>query len=119
MDARGLITRTRDAANRRVQVVTLTEAGEAAFLRLRETAIAFDTKLRTGLTNADLATLGTLLSLLASNVGHPRSHHPALGRARRPPELTAVAAPLASPDRRVGCPSITYNRGIKSGNLMI
>src|ERR1700746_3492937 len=43
MDARGLITRTRDAANRRVQVVTLTETGEAAFLRLREAAITFDT----------------------------------------------------------------------------
>ena len=36
MDARGLITRTRDAANRRIQVVALTEAGEAAFLRLRD-----------------------------------------------------------------------------------
>ena len=46
MDARGLITRTRDAGNRRVQVVTLTEAGEAAFLRLREAAMAFDAKLR-------------------------------------------------------------------------
>src|ERR1700733_13060959 len=30
MDARGLVTRTRDAANRRIQVVALTEAGEAA-----------------------------------------------------------------------------------------
>src|SRR6516165_3805569 len=38
MDARGLVARTRDAANRRIQVVTLTEAGEAAFLRLREAA---------------------------------------------------------------------------------
>src|ERR1022692_2615987 len=35
MDARGLIARTRDAANRRVQVVTLTEAGRGAFWRLR------------------------------------------------------------------------------------
>src|ERR1700740_2323597 len=42
MDARGLISRTRDAANRRVQVVTLTEAGEAAFGRLRDAAMAFD-----------------------------------------------------------------------------
>src|SRR6202789_439804 len=41
MDARGLITRTREAANRRVQVVELTEAGEAAFVRLRGTALAF------------------------------------------------------------------------------
>ena len=33
MEARGLLTRTRDAANRRVHVVALTEAGEAAFVR--------------------------------------------------------------------------------------
>ncbi len=70
LDARGLITRTRDAANRRIQVVTLTEAGEAAFLRLREAAIAFDTRLRAGLTDADLTTLSALLGRLAANVGN-------------------------------------------------
>jgi len=69
MDSRGLVTRTRDAANRRVQVVTLTEAGEATFVRLRETAIAFDAKLRAGVSDADLATLSTLLGRLAANVG--------------------------------------------------
>src|SRR5215472_178237 len=69
MDARGLITRTRDAANRRVQVVTLTKAGEAAFLRLRSAAMAFDARLRAGLADADLATLAALLSQLAANVG--------------------------------------------------
>jgi MarR family transcriptional regulator for hemolysin len=69
MDARGLITRTRDAANRRFQVVTLTEAGEAAFLRLRSAAMAFNDKLRAGLTDADLGTLAALLSQLAANVG--------------------------------------------------
>src|ERR1700756_3734642 len=31
LDARGLITRTRDAANRRIHVVALTEDGEATF----------------------------------------------------------------------------------------
>jgi MarR family transcriptional regulator, transcriptional regulator for hemolysin len=67
LDTRGLITRTRDAANRRVQVVTLTEAGEEAFLRLRTAAMAFDARLRTGLTDTDLATLSTLLSRLAAN----------------------------------------------------
>jgi MarR family transcriptional regulator for hemolysin len=67
MDARGLVTRTRDAANRRVQVVALTEAGEAAFIRLRDTAMAFDAKLRTGLSDTDLATLTTLLGHLAAN----------------------------------------------------
>lgn len=71
MDARGLITRTRDAANRRVQVVALTEEGEAAFLRLREAAMTFDAKLRAGLSDDDLATLSALLSQLAVNVGAP------------------------------------------------
>jgi MarR family transcriptional regulator, transcriptional regulator for hemolysin len=69
LNARGLVTRTRDAANRRVQVVALTEAGEATFVRLRETAIAFDAKLRADLADADLATLSTLLGHLAANVG--------------------------------------------------
>ena len=68
MDARGLVTRKRDEANRRVQVVALTEEGEAAFLRLRETAMAFDKKLREGLTAADVERLGDLLGTLAANV---------------------------------------------------
>src|SRR6516225_4744769 len=34
MDARGLITRARDAANRRFQVVTLTDAGQATLAAL-------------------------------------------------------------------------------------
>jgi MarR family transcriptional regulator, transcriptional regulator for hemolysin len=84
MDARGLITRTRDAANRRVQIVTLTEAGEAVFLRLGEAAIAFDAKLRTGLTGADLTTLSTLLGRLAANVGVPEGTPPWAGLADRP-----------------------------------
>lgn len=69
MDTRGLVSRTRDAANRRVQVVVLTEAGEEAFHRLREAAIAFDARLRVGLDDASLAALGDLLDRLASNAG--------------------------------------------------
>jgi MarR family transcriptional regulator for hemolysin len=69
MDARGLITRTRDAANRRVQVVALTGEGEAAFTRLRGVAMAFDAKLRSGLTDSDIGQLETLLGKLAANVG--------------------------------------------------
>lgn len=68
MDARGLVTRARDTANRRVQVVELTEAGEAAFLRLQQAAIAFDTRLRAGLADAELNSLGELLRKLAANV---------------------------------------------------
>jgi MarR family transcriptional regulator, transcriptional regulator for hemolysin len=86
MGARGLITRTRDAANRRVQVVALTDAGEAAFARLRDTAIAFDAKLRAGLADADLATLGTLLGQLAANAGAAEAAPPWAGLADRRPE---------------------------------
>ncbi|HEX4656038.1 MAG TPA: MarR family winged helix-turn-helix transcriptional regulator [Streptosporangiaceae bacterium] len=69
MDARGLVTRARDTANRRVQVVALTEAGEAAFVRLQQAAIAFDARLRAGLADADLDNLSDLLGRLAANVG--------------------------------------------------
>jgi MarR family transcriptional regulator for hemolysin len=71
MDAAGLITRTRDAANRRVQVVTLTDRGEQAFLALRAAAVAFDAQLRAGLDDADLAALATLLTHLSANVAAP------------------------------------------------
>ena len=86
MDARGLVTRTRDAANRRVQVVALTEAGEAAFVRLRHAAIAFDAKLRAGLTDADLATLSGLLGHLAANAGAAEAAPPWAGLTDHHPE---------------------------------
>ncbi len=69
LDARGLITRTRDAANRRIHVVELTEAGEAAFIRLQQAAVAFDARLRAGLSEPDLDQLGDLLARLAANAG--------------------------------------------------
>jgi MarR family transcriptional regulator, transcriptional regulator for hemolysin len=86
MDSRGLVTRTRDAANRRVQVVTLTEAGEATFVRLRHTAIAFDAKLRAGVSDPDLATLSTLLGRLAANVGTAEATPPWADLTDRRPE---------------------------------
>jgi MarR family transcriptional regulator, transcriptional regulator for hemolysin len=67
MEASGLVTRRRDAANRRVHVVELTPAGQAAFTRLREAAAAFDGTLRAGLDDAEIATLRDLLDRLASN----------------------------------------------------
>jgi MarR family transcriptional regulator for hemolysin len=71
MDERGLITRTREAANRRVQVVALTAAGDSAFLRLRDAAIAFDARLRSGLSDADVDQLEGLLATLAANAAGP------------------------------------------------
>ena len=68
MEAHGLVARTREAANRRVQVVTLTEKGTAAFISMAAAATAFDAKLRAGLAETDLATLETLLDRLTANV---------------------------------------------------
>jgi MarR family transcriptional regulator, transcriptional regulator for hemolysin len=76
LDARGLITRTRDAANRRIHVVELTEAGEAAFTRLQQAAGAFDARLRTGLSEPDLDRLGDLLDRLAANAGGAEADAP-------------------------------------------
>jgi len=68
MDEEGLITRRRDPANRRVHLVELTEAGEAAFRRMRGAATAFDQRLRSGLSGDDVAQLEALLGRLAANV---------------------------------------------------
>jgi MarR family transcriptional regulator, transcriptional regulator for hemolysin len=69
LDAQGLITRQRDPANRRIHLVELTEAGEAAFLRLRAAAIAFDGRLRRGISDQEIAALEAILTRLAGNVG--------------------------------------------------
>ena len=68
MEAEGLLTRRRDPANRRVHLVELTEAGDAAFRRLRTVAQHHDTRLRTGFSDADLDTLRGLLARLRDNV---------------------------------------------------
>ncbi|MGB6772276.1 MAG: MarR family transcriptional regulator [Candidatus Dormiibacterota bacterium] len=68
MDAEGLITRRRDTANRRIHMVELTDAGEEAFLRLRTAAVAFDQRLRAGITDEELASLEDLLDRLVRNV---------------------------------------------------
>src|SRR5262249_20729562 len=68
MGAPGLNTRTPDPANRRTHIVARTPAGEAAFLRLRDAATAFDRRLRNGLTDTDLDGLAALLGRLAGNV---------------------------------------------------
>jgi MarR family transcriptional regulator for hemolysin len=72
MESQGLVTRTRDPGNRRIHVVELTPAGEAAFVRLAEAATAFDRRLRDGLGDADLDVLATVLGRLAANVAGGR-----------------------------------------------
>ena len=67
MERDGLVRRERTAENRRVQHVTVTESGEALFLRLRRAAGAFDGRLRAGLDDAEVAELRRLLAQLADN----------------------------------------------------
>lgn len=68
METDGLLTRRRDEDNRRIHVVELTDVGEAAFLRLRDAALAFDRRLRRGITAEELAGLEALLGRLAANI---------------------------------------------------
>lgn len=68
MEERGLVTRRRDPANRRVHVVALTDAGEALFHVLRETATAFDRRLRSDLSDDDVRDLERLFARLVANV---------------------------------------------------
>jgi MarR family transcriptional regulator, transcriptional regulator for hemolysin len=68
MDEQGLITRRRDPSNRRVHLVELTDAGEAAFDRLRGAATDFDKRLRAGLSDEDIDLLAGLLGRLEANV---------------------------------------------------
>ena len=68
MDSEGLITRRRDTTNRRIHVVELTDAGEEAFHRLRKAAVAFDQRIRAGITEKELASLEDVLDRLAQNV---------------------------------------------------
>jgi MarR family transcriptional regulator for hemolysin len=68
LERAGLVTRSRDPDNRRVQRVELTEAGDAAFHRLRRAASRFDQRLRSGLDDSDIQQLRELLAQLLSNV---------------------------------------------------
>jgi MarR family transcriptional regulator, transcriptional regulator for hemolysin len=68
MESAGLVTRRRDPDNRRQHLVELTPDGDALFQRMRGTAMAFDKRLRTGLTESEVGQLETLLTRLRENV---------------------------------------------------
>jgi MarR family transcriptional regulator for hemolysin len=68
MESTGLVTRRRDPENRRMQLVELTPDGDALFLRMLNAALAFDDRLRTGLSGRDVGQLEALLARLRENV---------------------------------------------------
>src|ERR1035437_1082200 len=61
MENEGLLTRRRDPHNRRIHIVEITEAGNTLFLRLRDAAVDFDTRLRRGGSEPEISRLGRLL----------------------------------------------------------
>jgi len=90
LETRGLLTRHRHPENRRIHVLELTDAGEQAFLQLRDAAIAFDRRLRAGLTDDQTTQLADLLDHLTNNVGG--QHHATSG--------FLSASPSAAADRK-------------------
>jgi MarR family transcriptional regulator for hemolysin len=70
MERLGLLTRERDPDNRRTHVLALTDVGEALFLTLRDAAVAFDRRLRRGMTAAQVKALVAGLDQLAANVAN-------------------------------------------------
>jgi MarR family transcriptional regulator for hemolysin len=85
VETAGLLTRRRDPGNRRIHVVGPTDAGEAAFMRLREAAVAFDRRLRQGVSAGEAAALEDVLSRLAANVAdNEEGAPPWVGLIERP-----------------------------------
>lgn len=68
LEAQGLVRRWREASNRRVQRVALTDAGAELFERLREVAVKHDQRLRSALDEDELAQLGALLDKLRAGL---------------------------------------------------
>ncbi|MGE0599144.1 MAG: MarR family winged helix-turn-helix transcriptional regulator [Dehalococcoidia bacterium] len=68
LEAAGFVVRTRSPENRRIQTVALTADGEALFARLVRAVIAFDSRLRQGLDEAETDAFRTTLDRLSANV---------------------------------------------------
>jgi MarR family transcriptional regulator for hemolysin len=71
MESQGLVRRWREASNRRVQHVELTDEGIAMFDRLRHVAMRHDERLRSGMTEEETAELAALLEKLQAGLQAP------------------------------------------------
>ena len=68
LEKQGLVRRVDDPTNRRIQRVELTASGGRTFLALRDAAMAFDRRLRSGMSDAELGRMRQSFARLASNV---------------------------------------------------
>jgi MarR family transcriptional regulator for hemolysin len=64
----GLVQRIRDPHDRRAISVELTDAGHAAYAKMREAVITFTSRLEAGFSKRELDELHELLGRLAENV---------------------------------------------------
>lgn len=67
-EERGLVRRWREASDRRAQRVELTEAGVALFDRLREVALTHDERVRSRLSDDEVARLAELMERLQAGL---------------------------------------------------
>jgi MarR family transcriptional regulator, transcriptional regulator for hemolysin len=79
LERQGLVRRWREAGNRRVQRTALTPAGEQLFERLHEGVVRHDERLRSRLSDEEIALLGQLLDKLQARIeeddaGRPIEH---------------------------------------------
>jgi MarR family transcriptional regulator for hemolysin len=72
MESDGMVTRRRDPSNRRVHLIEVTQKGQDAFARLGEAARAFDRRMRSGMSDAEIDQLRATLDKLVANVGADR-----------------------------------------------
>jgi MarR family transcriptional regulator, transcriptional regulator for hemolysin len=79
LEDQGLVRRWRDAGNRRVQQVALTEAGEELFGQLRQVAANHDRRLRSHLSDAETAQLAELLEKLRAGIAPDGETEPPSG----------------------------------------
>ena len=70
LELAGHIVRSRSLADRRIQTVELTESGERLFARLLPAVVAFDARLRSGLTGDEVDALEAVLERFELNVAN-------------------------------------------------
>jgi MarR family transcriptional regulator, transcriptional regulator for hemolysin len=70
METDGLITRERDPENRRQHRVLLTDAGRGLFGALLEQVVAFDARLRRGLSDDEVSSMRDLLARLRDSASN-------------------------------------------------
>lgn len=69
MEASGTIRRFRSPENRRVHRIEITRSGEELFEKLKEAAADFDSRIRRGVPEADIATVRRTLERFVANAG--------------------------------------------------